>query len=33
MELLPVRNASVQIFKDSQDLLIEGITNKKGIMK
>ena len=33
MELIPVRNASVQIFKNSQDLLIEGITNKKGLMK
>ena len=33
MELIPVRNASVQIFKNSQDLLMEGITNKKGLMK
>ena len=33
MELIPVRNARVQIFKNSQDLLMEGITNKKGLMK
>ena len=33
MELIPVRNASVQIFKNSQELLMEGITNKKGLMK
>ena len=29
----PVRNAEVQIFKNSNDLLVEGITNRKGIMK
>ena len=29
----PVRNAEIQIFKNSNDLLIEGITNRKGIMK
>ena len=33
MELIPVRNASVQIYKNAQDLLMEGITNKKGLMK
>ena len=33
MELIPVRNASVQIFRNSQNLLMEGITNKKGLMK
>ena len=33
LDLLPVRNASVQIFKNSQELLIEGITNRKGLMK
>jgi hypothetical protein len=29
----PVRNAEVQIFRNSNDLLVEGITNRKGIMK
>ena len=29
----PVRNAEIQIFKNSDDLLVEGITNRKGIMK
>ena len=29
----PVRNAEIQIFKNSNDLLVEGITNRKGIMK
>ena len=33
LDLLPVRNASVQIFRNSQELLIEGITNRKGLMK
>ena len=33
IDLIPVRNAKVQIYKNSQDLLIEGITNKKGLMK
>ena len=33
LDLIPVRNASVQIFRNSQELLIEGITNKKGLMK
>jgi len=33
LDLIPVRNARVQIFRSSQDLLIEGITNKKGLMK
>ena len=31
--LEPVRNAEIQIYKDGNDLLVEGITNKKGIMK
>ena len=29
----PVRNAEIQIFKNSNDLLVEGITNRKGLMK
>ena len=29
----PVRNAEIQIFKDGNEILVEGITNKKGIMK
>ena len=29
----PVRNAEIQIFKNNNELLVEGITNKKGIMK
>ena len=29
----PVRNAEIQIYKNSNDLLVEGITNRKGIMK
>ena len=29
----PVRNAEIQIYKNSDDLLVEGITNRKGIMK
>ena len=29
----PVRNAEIQIFKNSNELLVEGITNRKGIMK
>ena len=29
----PVRNAEIQIFKNNNDLLVEGITNRKGIMK
>ena len=29
----PVRNAEIQIFRNSNDLLVEGITNRKGIMK
>jgi len=33
MDLLPVRNAKIQIFKNSSNLLMEGITNKKGLMK
>ena len=33
MELIPVRNAIVQIFKNSQELLMEGITNKNGLLK
>ena len=28
----PVRNAEVQIFKNSDELLVEGITNRKGLM-
>ena len=31
--ITPVRNAEIQIFKNSNDLLVEGITNRKGIMK
>ena len=31
--ITPVRNAEIQIFKSSNDLLVEGITNRKGIMK
>ena len=33
IETLPVRNAEVQIFKDGDNLIKEGITNRKGIMK
>ena len=33
IDLLPVRNAKVQIYKNSNNLLMEGITNKKGLMK
>ena len=33
IDLLPVRNAKVQIFRNSDVLLMEGITNKKGLMK
>ena len=29
----PVRNAEIQIYKNNNDLLVEGITNRKGIMK
>ena len=29
----PVRNAEIQIFKNGDELLVEGITNRKGIMK
>ena len=29
----PVRNAKIQIFNSDNNLLTEGITNKKGIMK
>ena len=29
---LPVRNAEIQIFKNSDELLVEGITNRKGLM-
>ena len=29
----PVRNAEIQIFKDANEILVEGITNKKGVMK
>ena len=32
INLIPVRNAKVQIFKNSNLLLMEGITNKKGLM-
>ena len=28
----PVRNAEVQIYRNSDELLVEGITNKKGLM-
>jgi hypothetical protein len=28
----PIRNAEVQIFKNSDELLVEGITNRKGLM-
>lgn len=28
----PVRNAEVQIFRNSEELLVEGITNRKGLM-
>ena len=28
----PVRNAEVQIFRNSDELLVEGITNRKGLM-
>ena len=33
IDLLPVRNAKVHIYKNSINLLVEGITNKKGLMK
>ena len=33
IDLLPVRNAKIQIFRNSNNLLMEGITNKKGLMK
>ena len=33
IDLIPVRNAKVQIYKSSDDLLMEGITNKKGFLK
>ena len=33
IDLLPVRNAKVLIYKNSQNLLMEGITNKKGLFK
>ena len=33
IDLLPVRNAKVQIFNNSNNLLMEGITNKKGLME
>ena len=33
IDLIPVRNAKVQIYKSSINLLMEGITNKKGLMK
>ena len=33
INLIPVRNAKVQIYKSSDDLLMEGITNKKGFLK
>ena len=33
IDLLPVRNAKVHIYKNSTNLLVEGITNKKGLMK
>ena len=29
----PVRNAEIQIIKDCNEILVEGITNKRGIMK
>ena len=29
----PVRNAEIQIYKDCDEILVEGITNKKGVMK
>ena len=33
IDLVPVRNAKVQILKNSNSILMEGITNKKGLMK
>ena len=33
IDLIPVRNAKVQIYKGSINLIMEGITNKKGLMK
>ena len=33
IDLIPVRNAKVQILKNSNNVLMEGITNKKGLMK
>ena len=33
IDLIPVRNAKVQIIKNSNSVLMEGITNKKGLMK
>ena len=33
IEIRPVRNAEVQIFKNPDILLIEGITNRNGLMK
>jgi len=33
IDLLPVRNAKIQIYRNSNNLLMEGITNKKGLMK
>ena len=29
----PVRNAEIQIFKEGNEILVEGITNKRGVMK
>ena len=29
----PIRNTEIQIFKNSNDLLVEGIINRKDIMK
>ena len=29
----PVRNAEIEIYKEGNELLVEGITNKKGVMK
>ena len=32
IDLIPVRNAKVQIYKNSSVLLMEGITNRKGLI-
>ena len=33
IELIPVRNAQVQIYKNSNELIYEGLTNSKGFME